>query len=160
MSFALRCLTINGPNTYVQEQLQNEGLMTFTNLCVPDPYYVLPFVLFITNLLAIELMYRRQQSFTTPLDKVAGINDISSEHKSAHIGKRGIFSDVNNRLILLKWISRCSAGVLFYISSIAPSGLTLYWLYSCLLGISQNQLLRWIYTPQRPKKLASKFYHT
>jgi len=77
ISFALRNISGWIPNTGAESEaidstlyapatgVEIEGLLWFSNLSVADPYYVLPCVLLLTNLINIELNTFRQQTPST-----------------------------------------------------------------------------------------------
>jgi len=119
MSVALRDLTLSLPfttsNAVVFEtasQLAQEGCLWFPNLCVPDPYFVLPLLFCCANLSVIEI-YRGDGK-----RKLQGLN-------------KAIIYGV--RLVSI---------VMFPIACQMPSGVVLYWFYSSFYGVLQALLMR------------------
>lgn len=120
LSVSMRDLTMSLPITLqpsveqmtAATQLSQEGCLWFQNLCVADPYFILPVVFCVANLSVIEI-YRGDGK--TPL---TGFSKF------------------------LVYTVRGLSVIMLPIACQMPAGVVLYWTYSSFYGVLQALLLR------------------
>ncbi|XP_076808760.1 cytochrome c oxidase assembly protein COX18, mitochondrial-like [Clavelina lepadiformis] len=120
MSISLRHLTLSLPLTNslspellsVASQMSHEGCLWFSNLCLPDPFYVMPPLLGIINLSIIEIHRGDGKTKTVGFGKVL----------------------INT--------ARTLSVLMIPIACYMPSGVVLYWLCSSTYGAFQALAFR------------------